>query len=173
MNALADHARRITELERRLTNTVRIGTIKELDAKTARLRVSIGPLLTTWLPWLTHRAGNTVTWSAPTVGEQVLVISPMGELAQGVAIPALYQNATPAPHDNPAETITTLPGGLKIKTLADGSITIVATRVTIDAPITTTGPITSAGDHVAGGISLINHTHGGVQSGGSQTKPPS
>jgi Phage spike trimer/GpV Apex motif len=35
-----------------------------------------------------------------------------------------------------------------------------------------TGKVTSDGDQVAGGISQINHVHGGVQSGGSKTQKP-
>ncbi|WP_223278755.1 phage baseplate assembly protein V [Janthinobacterium lividum] len=32
------------------------------------------PTLTTeWLKWVTPRAGGTRTWSAPTMGEQVIV----------------------------------------------------------------------------------------------------
>lgn len=34
------------------------------------------------------------------------------------------------------------------------------------------GSITSTGDHVAGGISLTTHVHGGVESGGSSTSGP-
>ena len=45
-----------------------------------------------------------------------------------------------------------------------------ATAVNFDTPlITSTGRIESAGDQVAGDISQIEHVHGGVQSGPSQT----
>lgn len=56
-----------------------------------------GGLTTDWLPWITRRAGETRTWSAPRPGEQVLVLAPYGDLAQAVVLPALYQDAHPVP----------------------------------------------------------------------------
>lgn len=44
--------------------------------------------------------------------------------------------------------------------------------VTIDGNVTVNGTVTASGDVTAGGISLENHLHGGVQSGGSMTGPP-
>lgn len=41
-----------------------------------------------------------------------------------------------------------------------------------DGDITASGSITAEGDVVGQGISLHTHTHGGVQSGGSNTAPP-
>ena len=86
------------EFDRRLANVVRVGTITALDAASALVRVSLGDgLITDWLPWLTHRAGPDRTWHAPEPGEQVVVLSPSGELDQGVVLPALYQDAHPEP----------------------------------------------------------------------------
>jgi phage baseplate assembly protein V len=53
-------------------------------------------------------------------------------------------------------------------------VSIVAgTQLEIDTPlITTTGRIEATGDIKAGTISLQNHRHGGVQSGGAQTAVP-
>lgn len=48
-----------------------------------------------------------------------------------------------------------------------------ATAVNFDTPaITQTGTITSDGDQVAGGVSQINHPHGGVLRGGDQSGAP-
>lgn len=47
------------------------------------------------------------------------------------------------------------------------------TAVNFDTPaITQTGTITSDGDQVAGGVSQINHPHGGVLSGSDQSGAP-
>lgn len=47
------------------------------------------------------------------------------------------------------------------------------TGVNFDTPeITQTGRIVSQGDQVAGGVSQINHPHGGVQTGNGQSGPP-
>lgn len=86
----------LSELARRLENLLRIGTVAQADYGAARVRVKSGDLLTGWLPWLTHRASNDVTWHAPEVGEQVLLLCPSGDPALGVAFPAVYQAAHPA-----------------------------------------------------------------------------
>ena len=65
----------LSDLLRLLQNLIRLGTIAEV--KGAKARVRLGPTLTTeWLKWATRRAGSTHTWSAPTVGEHVIVSSP-------------------------------------------------------------------------------------------------
>jgi phage baseplate assembly protein V len=92
---------RVSELERRMANLVRIGTIVEADYAAARVRVASGTLVSGWLPWLTHRAGQDVTWSAPDIGEQVLVVSADGDTTRGVVIPALYRDAAPPTADVP------------------------------------------------------------------------
>ena len=87
----------LSEINRRLSNIARMGTISELSDETARVRVRIGQLHTDWLPWFTHRAGSDRSWWAPEPGEQVMVISPGGDLSQGVVLPAIYQNDHPSP----------------------------------------------------------------------------
>ena len=90
----------ITELDRRISNLIQVGTVSEADYSKAKLKVKIGEIVTDWLPWLTKRASNDTTWWAPEVGEQVIVLAPSGELTQAVILPALYQNAHPAIDDN-------------------------------------------------------------------------
>ncbi len=87
----------LTDIARRLANIIRVGVISEVDFAAARVRVTSGSLLTAPLPWLTDRAGSDRSWWAPSVGEQVLVLSPSGELAQGVVLPGIYQTSKPAP----------------------------------------------------------------------------
>lgn len=85
------------ELDRRLANIVRIGTIAELDAANARVKVTLGDLKTDWLPWASARAGGDRSWSAPEVGEQVLLFAPSGELAAAVVMGSINQEEHPAP----------------------------------------------------------------------------
>lgn len=86
----------VAELNRRLANIIRIATVAEIDYNSAKVIVEIGELRSDWLPWLTSRAGNNVTWSAPDIGEQVVVMAPSGDLSQAVIMSALYQNNFPA-----------------------------------------------------------------------------
>ena len=93
----------IAELARRLANVVRAGVVAEVDTDTQRLRARYdrdeegAPILSAWIPWVTLRAGPDRTWWAPGVGEQVVLLSPSGELTQALALPALYSDTHPAP----------------------------------------------------------------------------
>lgn len=91
----------LAEIERRLANLIRLGTVEQADYDKARVRVRCGELLTGWLPWLTARAGNDRSWWAPEVDEQVMVFSPSGDIAQGVVLAAIYQQRHPANGKDP------------------------------------------------------------------------
>ena len=90
----------MTDAERRLSNVVMLGQVAELDAKTARVRVQAGPILTAWLPFATVRAGPDRTWHAPEPGEQVVLVAPGGDLNQAVVVGSLYRDAYPPPADS-------------------------------------------------------------------------
>lgn len=143
----------LIELARRLANIVRLGTVAHIDPAQARIRVQSGALLTDWLPWLTHRAGTTRCWSAPTVGEQVLLISPSGDTAQAVALPALYANDNPAPSASMPEHVIVYPDGAVISyNHATGALCIsgikTATVTALDA-ITANAPNITANADLA------------------------
>ncbi|MDN5248466.1 MAG: phage baseplate assembly protein V [Wolbachia endosymbiont of Tyrophagus putrescentiae] len=89
----------IAELQRKLANIVRIGIVKEIDYEKAKVRVKIGELLTDFLPWITGRAGEDRTWSPLSIGEQVIVLSPLGELSLGVVLAGIYQQKYPLPEN--------------------------------------------------------------------------
>lgn len=91
MNASGEH-------ERLLGMLLMLGKVAELDEATARARVDADGLLTDWIPWMAARAGSGVrTWSAPEVGEQVVIACPYGDPAQGVILGSVYYEAHPAP----------------------------------------------------------------------------
>ncbi len=92
---------KVTELERRFENIMRIGTISVVDYGSASARVQIGENLTALRPWFTQRAGGDRTWWAPEIGEQVMLFSPSGDFNQGVILPAIYSSAAPAPSSDP------------------------------------------------------------------------
>lgn len=67
-----------------------------------------------------------------------------------------------------AETFITLkPGEIRMK----ASSIIIEGDIDLTGDIEQEGSIESSGDVVAGGISLIDHVHGGVEPGGGQTGP--
>lgn len=62
--------------------------------------------------------------------------------------------------------------GQTFVTLKDGEIQLQAASIKIIGDIEHTGNQVTSGDVVAGGISLVNHVHGGVQGGPSDTGAP-
>jgi phage baseplate assembly protein V len=98
----------ISRLTQRLNNVVCFGPVLEADYKAGKVRVKAAPLEgvgdpveTDWLPWMTMRAGKNRTWVAPEVGEQVMVLSPNGNLCNGVVIMGLNYHIYPHEADNP------------------------------------------------------------------------
>lgn len=69
-------------------------------------------------------------------------------------------------------------GSAYIRLMSDGSININGTKLSVDCPATfgstvdAKGIISSKADVKAGAVSLLTHTHKGVQSGNSSTLPP-
>lgn len=93
MNTLAS----IQELARAIRNMVRTGIVVETDPDAGRCRVQTGGIYTDWLQWLTHRAGRSRTWWAPSVGEQVMILAVGGELDTAFVLPGIYSDDNPAP----------------------------------------------------------------------------
>jgi len=175
----------IATLSRMVENLLRVGTVEELDLPAKCCRVRSGNLLTNWLPWVTHRAGNTRTWDPPTVGEQVLVLSPSGELGAGVVLTGLFSTAHAATSSSASYNHAT--GALEASGIQTAMVQA-ATLVTIDCPAThVTGALTVDGlltyhggmagsgggaaaavidgDVVIGGISFLGHGHPDPQGG--------
>ena len=147
----------LVEIARRLENIIRNGTIAEVDYQSARVRVkydedeSGNDILTDWLPWLTTRAGNDRTWWAPELGEQVLILSPSGNLALGTVLPAINQTAHPAPESDPNKHRTVYEDGSFVEYDRN------AHKLTVtvnggDAVLNTTGNL----DAAVGGDALVN-----------------
>ncbi|MAM57368.1 MAG: baseplate assembly protein [Salinicola sp.] len=160
------------ELLRLIHNLVRLGTIAEVDHQAARVRVKSGDMLTTWLQWLTLRAGTTLDWDPPTIGEQVILFSPGGDPASGVALTGLFSTAHPAPTNAPtlwrrvfpdgavieydhgaSHLAATLPGSASIYAQADVTVTtasaLTATAAggaTINANVVINGNVTLNGN---------------------------
>ena len=89
-----------SEVVRRMNNIVRFGTVAAIDHKKSRVKIKIGKITTTWIPWLTT-AGAIKIWNPPVEKEQVAVISQGGNLAVSIAIPGIFQNKFKSPSDDP------------------------------------------------------------------------
>jgi len=110
-----DFLYRLAELERKLANLIKVGQIVDADYPKARVKVDLDSRQTGWLPWFTHRAGPNASWDAPERGEQVAVLSPDGNPANGLVLPALYQKKHPAPAQSEDITRTVYGDGLVVE----------------------------------------------------------
>lgn len=159
--------RALGETDRRIARLIQFGTIAEVDPAQARIRVSLGgEAVSGWVPWVAGRAGDVRVFSAPSVGEQVMLLSPSGNSGQGVALLGLYSGAGQPPASEAGVTRVELPGGVSLE-IRDGVVSLAA-----PGGLRITGDVTVEGDVVADGVSLKNHRHGGIARGGALTDPP-
>ncbi|WP_342221592.1 phage baseplate assembly protein V [Candidatus Fukatsuia endosymbiont of Tuberolachnus salignus] len=189
------------EYQRLLANLIRIGTVSAVDTAQGQCRVKTGELETDWLNWLTLRAGRVKSWSAPSVGEQVLILSLGGELTTAFVLPAVFSDVNPAPSVSADAIMLTFPDGahfayepktshLVLTGIKTATITA-ASAITLDTPVVTctqqlitdrlqvnqggkiTGEFThSGGNLTSNGITLHRHQYSGVKSGGNNSGNP-
>ncbi|WP_288444027.1 phage baseplate assembly protein V [uncultured Serratia sp.] len=191
----------LSELLRLLTNLIRIGTISEVDTENGLCRVQTGGLETTLLKWLTMRAGSARTWWAPSIGEQVLILSMAGELTTAFVLPAIFSDAHPAPSDSKGALVTEFPDGARFSydpevgamTVEDVKTAIfrATTEIRLETPKVTctqlletarlsvtdggtmTGNITHSGGRLTSNDVIVDeHKHSGVETGGGESGGP-
>jgi phage baseplate assembly protein V len=182
-------ARSATDPEHTAGEMLQLGTVASVDHAAGTCTVELGNLVTGDLPWVTGRAGGMKIWSPPTEGEQCAVLCPEGDLANGLVLLGIWSDANPPPSNDPDVVHVSFPDGavlaynhkshaLAAKLPGDGSFTVDAKTVTINADVKIVGKVDITGktmvseDVVGGGISLKNHKHTGVQAGAAQTGTP-
>lgn len=136
------------ENDRRIANGLMLGKVTAINPASARARVAFGDLGSPELPVGQLRAGALSFWWMPSVGEQVLVGCPSGDVAQGIILCSVF--AGNAPSRDPKVPLIDLAGG----------------KMAINGDLEVTG------DVIAQGVSLTKHTHGGVDRGDASTKEP-
>ncbi len=163
----------IADLIRRIESLIRYGTIAEVDHDARRVRVKSGELTSNWLPWGAGRAGETLEWNPPTVGEQVVLLCPSGDPAGGFALLAIYSDAFDAPSSSPDEHLRVYPDGARILyNHATGALSVTgvqtalvqaAQRVTVDCPeslftgnVTISGRLIVLGDVLAKAAAIVS-----------------
>lgn len=170
----------LNELYRLICNLVRIGTVLDVDEEKYLARVETGENKTDWIRWSVERAGEAVTWWAPTVGEQVYILCPCGEMETAFIAGSLYSEDAPPPDAGATTCVILHPDGARISydpkasalvvsgvktadVTASESIAITVpvvtvkadTRVTLDTPeVVCTKKLTTATFQVTGGGEL-------------------
>lgn len=173
-----------------LSELIRLGTIATVDLDAKRCTVLYGDdddedggVTSPPIRWLAPRCGKTKVWSPPSIGEQVILLCPDGQLAAAVALTGIEQGAFPLPAWGMAEGVEFEDGArirydperhsLTAELPAGGTALIEAPGgMTIRGDLTVEGKISASQDMIASGISLKDHKHGNVQAGSAQTSAP-
>lgn len=146
--------------------SLRYGVVASVDLAAGRIVVECGDIRTAPIRWLERRAGATRTRSVPSVGEQVLLLCPGGDIEAAIALVGVTSDANPLPgagatefvefpdgavlsYDPKTHALTAkLPAGATVAIAATGGVTLdVGDRgLTIRGPVSIDGKVTVAGD---------------------------
>lgn len=186
----------VSELQRLQGNLIRLGTVAEVDLAAARCRVSTGQIQSDFVPWFVPRAGQTIEWSAPTIGEQGVLLCEGGDTHGAVFLRGIYSDAFPPPasastrhrvqyadgavieYDHAAHALkATLPSDGSAQITAEGGVTIhgpltVNGDTQINGDVGISGEAKAQVDVIGGGVRLKTHQHSGVLTGGAVSGPP-
>lgn len=149
------------ELARRLENLIRLGRIKTITPSQpfTTVTVDLGEITTANIRFLNLRAGDDKTWDPPSVGEEVIVLSPCGVLEMGIAIAGLNNESNPAPSNDLNKNIRIYSDGCFI------SYDVSTHALEVILPAGGTAELTALGGITINGDTTIN---GNVQVNGSQ-----
>ena len=87
-----------SELERRISELLRVGVISEVQPEKGLCRVSFGETRVSPLsPWFTRRAGKDKEFWHPDIGEQAVYFSPYGDGSEGFVLLGLFSDKIPLP----------------------------------------------------------------------------
>ena len=181
----------LAEQYRLLMQLIRIGTVIEVDLVQTVARVQTGELQTDWIRWGVERAGDAVTWWAPSVGEQVVLLAPGGALENAFIAFSLYSDYALPPDNGKKTHVTRYPDGAKksydpasgllsllgmisgVISMSD-TLTLNVGRLVINAGETIiNGEVVQGGGKMSSnGIVVDSHIHGGVKSGGDMSGGP-
>ncbi len=170
----------IEMLKTRFGQMIRIGPIEEIDpAKGYRIKLGDdedGPFLSPWLPH-PESGGQTSSWVPLSKGQVVGILSPNGDIRQGVLLRGGFTDSNQAPSDDPQANVVKA-FGITI-TMKDGEVTIegdvtIKGDVKIEGDLEVEGDVDFADGHVMHNGTNIgdDHVHSGVIPGGADTEGP-
>lgn len=145
------------DLQRRLANIVRRGVIHSTQhGKIPKCRVSIGELVTDWLPLCQGFSGGFRSDVNPcTVGDAVTVMSEGGDLNNGRVFLGWATGGAPVPEGSESEHITVYGDGTEVRydrethaltiTIAAGGTYKIVGKGTLDGPVEITDTLTVQG----------------------------
>lgn len=187
------------DLNRRLENLIRFGTIKTINPSNPipRVIVNLGDIDTPEIRCLNVRSGTDTTWDMPSEGEECVVVSPCGEIGPtSFVLYGFYNDEHPAPSDDLNQKIrmfadgcviaydvsahhlsAILPSGGTAVLTADGGVTVngnttINGDLTLNGNQTTNGSTVISGNHTVGGSHLVqgsSHSSGQFSTDGDVT----
>lgn len=178
------------DIQRLVGDLLREGLVASVDHDAGTCTVQLSDDLTTGpIDFLSPRMGAARIWLPPSVGEQVLVLAPEGDVERGLVIGGLasaarthvgrspgaaieFDDGARLAYDPQAHTLTiALPAGGSAAIVADGGLSVKG-PVAIEGDVDVTGKLTASDDVLGGGKSLKGHVHDKTQPGqGVSGKP--
>ena len=158
------------DLRDRHERMFRPGVVTDYDASKHLYRQQIGidensqPIKSPWRPYGQH-AGTLNQHIPLSIGQQMLMISPDGDLEQGIGFPFGWSNANPAPSSD-AKTIAGSFGG--VSWTITGGVVAVTGGLTVKGDVKASSGVFQHNSHDVGST----HKHGGVQAGSDDTDVP-
>lgn len=174
MRDLAELVGRVAELERRVYGMMRHGIVAQVDAGEGLVRMKLGEstaggdFLGPWVPYAQH-AGAIKAHIPPSVGQQMTIFSPSGDLRQAVAVPMTWSDRHASPSKQADENVVTY-GEVRIA-LKASSLKVEIGGVSFeisDEGVTIKGGRVEHNDKNIGST----HIHGGVDPGPANTGVP-
>ena len=114
----------IAQLSRRVAGMVFTAVIHEVDYPNYRLRARVGQMdgphiITNWMRWPGNVGRNRVDWMPLAVGQQVMVVSQSGTMADCVVVQLLHTTDDPPPSLDPTKDVIRFRTGTQVVHDAD------------------------------------------------------
>lgn len=145
MNPIVELAARLAQLEQTVGRLARHGTVTDVDPAKGLVRVKLGDgddgdVLSPWIPY-SQIGGALKVHSPPTVGQQMAITAPGGDLRQGMATPLGFSSANPSPSGAGDEHVltfgnvtVTMKGDSLVIAVGSSTITVGTASVSINSP---------------------------------------
>ncbi len=178
LNHLRNPSPSSTAAPDRTRSLVRLGRVSAVDGATYRARVQWGEneaCQSAWVRWKTAAAGDVKIWLPPTIGEEVEITSPDGDMRNAYISGSFFNDDNPPPSSDLNKIIVLFKDGTRIEhDKSAGTMTITGlsqlietiTTVITNAQTTHTGDIINSGQLKQSGAAAFS---GGISGGGGKS----
>jgi phage baseplate assembly protein V len=153
--------------------TIRYGIVSSVDPAAHAVRVAFEDedgMVSDLLPVLVTGSAGNKDYALPDVGDRVICAFLPNGVSSGFVLGAVYSQANLPPNADPDVRSVQFSDGATVAYNRKTHALTISTTGSVN--ITTAGNVNVTGDVIADGVSLKNHTHGGVEPGGGSTGAP-